>query len=335
MNRKNRTLRAGAFAAAVLLIAAVLAGCAAPSVSPQTRDGFYLDTYVRVSIYDRGDCTELLDGAMALCAEYDTLFGRESSGSDVRRVNEANGEEVEVDSRTAELAALGAEYSALTEGRFDVTCGAVTELWDFSGETAALPDAGTLEAALTTVGAENLQCTEHSVTMENGAKLDLGGIAKGYIADRIAEYLRDSGVESALIDLGGNICAVGGKSTSEPFRVAVQSPYDENDYLAVVRARDMSVVTAGKYERGFELDGVRYHHILDLSTGMPSESGVCAATVISPLSVSGDALSTSCVLLGAEEALALIESIPDTEAILSLDSGETLYTSGAKAFLEN
>ena len=158
-------------------------------------------------------------------------------------------------------------------------------------------------------------------------QLDPGAVAKGYIADRLKEYLVEHGVQSALINLGGNVLAIGGKEDGGAFNVGIRDPFGGvADYAAVAAVTDKSVVTSGNYERFFEEDGVRYHHILDARTGYPSDRGVAGVTVITDSSLAGDILSTVLFLTGPEEGLALAESLPDTEALFITTEGEILLT---------
>ncbi|MFV0401839.1 MAG: FAD:protein FMN transferase, partial [Oscillospiraceae bacterium] len=160
-------------------------------------------------------------------------------------------------------------------------------------------------------------------------------IAKGYIADRVKVFLTDRGVEHALIDLGRNILLIGGKPDGSDFRIGVQDPFDPEEASAryVLKAAGKSVVTSGVYERYFEYEGVRYHHILDPFTGFPADRGVVSATIVSDDSAQGDALSTTCLLLGPEAGLAVIESVPGVEALLIGADGQEWFSSGFKAYL--
>jgi len=290
---------------------------------------FCLDTICTVSLYDGGD-QSVLDGALALCEYYEGLLSRTVSTSDISRINSANGAPVEVSDETAELLGMAVYYSELSGGLFDCTIGACSALWDFRTEEPSLPDSGALSAAVSTVGWKNLLIDGSTVTLTNpDTRLDLGAIAKGYIADRVADYLAANGVTSAIIDLGGNIVTMGEKEGGLPWRVGIRRPFAASAaIIGTVGVRSASVVTSGIYERGFEHVGVWYHHILDPRTGMPAHTGLEAVTIISPLSADGDALSTVCFLLGEERAQQLVESLPDTEAIFVNTDGSVTHTSG-------
>jgi len=308
----------------------LLTGCGGKA-SPHTREGFYFDTYIRITVHDADDAEGALEKAFSHCAYWDGLWGRDTSGSDVWRINHAAGTSVEVEEETARLIEKGLYYSQLSGGVFDITCGAVTSLWDFSSDNPAVPDEKALAAAVKTIDYTSVRLEGNTVTVPEGTMLDLGGIAKGYIADLLADELRGAGVRSAVIDLGGNIFAMGSKAGGD-FSIAVQSPYPDEDYLDVLSVSDRSVVTAGSYERCFERDGVLYHHILDTQTGMPAETGIQSVTVVSQSSCEGDALATICFLLGADDALALIESTPGAEMIMALDDGSAVFSSGYGAY---
>ena len=166
------------------------------------------------------------------------------------------------------------------------------------------------------------------------ARIDLGGIAKGYIADRLKEYLKDEGIEHALIDLGGNMLTLGRRYDGNDFRIGIQKPFaDTGTAMAVVSVNDKSVVTSGDYERYFEKDGVIYHHILDPDTGYPVQNDLDQVTIISDQSVDGDALSTTCFAMGLEDGLELIRSLDGIEAVFVTKDGE-MHTSSNEIELE-
>lgn len=159
--------------------------------------------------------------------------------------------------------------------------------------------------------------------------IELGAVAKGYIADKVKEYLVSEGVKSAVIDLGGNVLCIGEKPDGEPFKIGIQKPFaDRSETVAAVEIAGRSVVSSGVYERYFEKDGKQYHHILDPSTGYPYENGLVAVTVLSEQSVDGDGLSTACFALGLEKGLKLIEQTPDTEAVFITEDGEMHFSKG-------
>lgn len=250
-------------------------------------------------------------------------------------------------------------WQKVTGGAFTPTLGRLSLLWNFTGDPPGpVPDEGEIREALahtdpacvhiawdpaasaaSDAAGNDVSFTDGTafprITLEDPyLMLDLGGIAKGYLADRMKEYLCVQGVQSAVINLGGNVLTIGAKPDGTPFQVGIRDPeasgadQGASAPLLILPVSDKSVVTSGTYERYFEQDGVRWHHILDPATGYPAESGLVSVTVLSTDSVSGDALSTACLVLGPQKGQALIESLPDTEALFILADGTRLTTSG-------
>lgn len=189
-----------------------------------------------------------------------------------------------------------------------------------------------LHEALSHVGYEKVTIKEDTVSFSDPlTEIDLGFIAKGYIADRMKDYLVSQGVSSATINLGGNVLTIGSRPDGTPFRIGIQKPFAPTGTPALtLPITDLSVVSSGVYERYFELDGTLYHHILDTKTGYPIQNNLFEVTIISPSSMDGDALSTTCFLLGLEEGIALIESRENTEAVFLTSDGNIHATSGLK-----
>lgn len=306
----------------MLLCLLLLGGCAAPT--PLVRDTVAMDTVISISLYDKQD-EALIAACFERLAEYEALFSRTDPESEVARLNAAGGKELPLSADTRELLALGKAFGERTNGAFDITIAPVSALWDFSSGT--LPDAAALADAAARVDWRALDVTETGATLQNGMAVDLGGIAKGYAADRLAEYLRGEGVTSALLDLGGNVYALGDKN-GKPFAVGIRDPQNEASLAAVVRVRDKSVVTSGVYERGFTKDGVRYHHLLDPQTGYPVQNGLASVTIVSERSVEADALSTACFVLGLQDGLALVEATDGVEALFIAADGTLTASSG-------
>ena len=225
---------------------------------------------------------------------------------------------------TAEVIALAQRYAQLSDGALDITVRSAFVLWDFTAGT--IPDAAALHQAVSLIDYRSLHVDGQTVTLAKGA-IDLGGIAKGYIADRVATVLKEKGVRSALIDLGGNIVALGDKAGA-PFRIGIKDPSATDSLCAIIEKSDMSVVTSGIYERGFDKDGVRYHHLLDPATGMPIQNTLASVSVVCETSADADALSTACFVMGEERARALIESLDGVEALFVRRDGTIATTTG-------
>ena len=221
-----------------------------------TRTSYMLNTIVTINIYDSTD-ESLLDGCLDLCRKYEELFSRTIDTSEIARLN--RGEITEVSEDTAELIEKGLFYGELTDGAFDISVHPVSSLWDFSSgsENPSLPDPALLETALKKVDYQKIGLQNQTVSFAvEGMGIELGAIAKGYIADRIKEYLTEHGVKSATINLGGNMLCVGTKPSGALFRIGIQKPFaDHSQVVGIVDIDDLSVVSSGIYERYITVDG--------------------------------------------------------------------------------
>ena len=315
-----------------LIFCFIFTGCTATPAEPISRTGFYFDTVINITIYDKSDET-LLDSCMKMCSHYDNLLSTTKENSDIWNINHAGGKPVKVDPETILLLQKALFYADLTNGRFDPTIGGVSSLWNFSGNTPGpVPDKKKIAEALEHVSYKNilLDSSAGTVTLSDPlTRLDLGAIAKGYIADQLKKYLKKEGVASAIINLGGNVLLVGNKPDGSDFTVGIQKPFADNStYIAAVSASDCSLVSSGSYERYFEQDGKMYFHILDSATGYPVETDLVGVTILSDESVDGDGLSTTCFILGLDKGMKLIESIPGTEAAFITKDEHLHYSSG-------
>ncbi|MGN1002710.1 MAG: FAD:protein FMN transferase [Oscillospiraceae bacterium] len=295
------------------------------------KTGFYLDTVVTVTLYGQED-TGIIDECFALCEKYEKIFSRTDPESELYRLNAADSAVVSDELLTVLTAAL--RYCELSGGRFDITMGAISDMYGFSGNAPTLPAPEKIEEALAHVGYEKVRIDGSTVTLTDpDTVIDLGAIAKGYIADRLKDFLLEKGVESAIIDLGGNILCVGSKPDGSDFRVGIQYP-DRNTNRTITTARlsDLSVVTSGVYQRFFETeDGTVYHHLLDPSTGYSLRNGLVSVSIIAPSSLDCDALSTTCFALGLDEGLALINSMENVWAVFITEDLELHYSQGFEA----
>ena len=312
----------------LLLTLIFTSGCSKITYEPISESGFYFNTVISVTIYDPSK-EHLLEECFSLAKHYENLFSRTIADSDISKINNAKGSPVTVSDETIEILEIGLTYCELSGGKFDITIGALSDLWDFSTKAliaeeemseAYLPSEDAIQTALSTVDYHAVQIDGTTVTLTNpNAAIDLGGIAKGYIADKMKAFLNENGVTSGYINLGGNVLALGPKDSSQTERtytIGVQKPFDESgNAICAVKITDETVVSSGVYERYFVVDDTRYHHLLDTSTGYPISNDLLGVTIITTSSVDGDALSTTCFALGLEDGLALIESLPDTEAI--------------------
>ena len=304
-----------------------LTGCSTSSAQPFSKTGFYFNTVISLTCYGN-DAQTVLDEAFELCDHYENLLSYTIEGSDIWNINHANGQPVTVDSETASLLQTALYWSEKTDGLIDPTITPISQLWNFSGDPAGpVPKQSQIDALLSHVDYHNIRIDGNTVTLADpDAKLDLGFLAKGAIADRLKAFFLQKNITSALINLGGT---VGQKPDGSAFRTGIKKPFSEtNELVDVVALKDQSLVSSGNYERCFWENGVLYHHILDPRTGYPADTGLSSVTILSDSSTDGDALSTSCFLLGYEKGRELIDSLPDIEALFLFSDGTIYRTDG-------
>lgn len=305
---------------------------------PVSVTAYKLDTIVTITAYGSVD-KQVLTDALALCDTYEELFSKTKETSELYRLNAAAAktalEQYPVSPELGQLITEGLSYAALSDGGFDLTIEPVSSLWDFTAENPVVPPAKALEAALSHVGYEKVSIADDTISFQSaGMGLDLGAIAKGYIADRMRDYLLTHNIKQGIISLGGNVLCIGSKPDGSAYQVGVRRPFANSSSTAMVlQIHNQSVVTSGIYERCFEQDDRFYHHILDPDTGYPYDNGIASVTIISDRSVAGDALSTVCFALGEEKGLALIQSLPDTEAAYLMTDGRILYSDGFTQYI--
>lgn len=286
--------------------------------------GEFFDTLVRI----RADCDQrLIDACLARCAFFHSTLSRFDDTSDVGRINAAAGRRVRVAPTTARLVSLALEYSRLTGGLFDITLGVVLELWDF--KEGRIPTSSSLEEALRHVGSEHVHVVGTQVWLDDPlAKIDLGGIAKGYVADDLAVGLRAAGCEHAVLNLGGNVLCVGSRPDGSAWRAGVAHPGEPfGDPMALCRLKDQSLVTSSLCERAFSRGKRRYGHILDPRSGCPVMTDVASVTLRTKCSVDGEGLGKKPFFLGMAEALSYLDSLEGVEALLVGMDGSVVQTS--------
>lgn len=233
-----------------------------------------------------------------------------------------------VDAELFSILRRSLELGEVTAGAFDISFAAAGRLWSFEPGAAAIPDSASVSAALAHVGFRRIHLDEakRSVDLPAGMRIGLGGIAKGYGVDRAMAVLLEHGVEHGVVNAGGDMKVLGQKN-GQPWEIAIKHPRDRDRVLALLRVSNTCVVTSGDYERFFEIEGKRYHHILDPRTGYPS-TGCLSATIVAPSARDADALATACCVLGPEEALRLVELLPRTEALVVGMDGSVHTSSG-------
>ncbi|MCR5650153.1 MAG: FAD:protein FMN transferase [Lachnospiraceae bacterium] len=272
-----------------------------------------------MTVYDIEDggyeeAEKVTDEFFSLCNKYEALLSGTKEGADIYNINHAHGKSVVCDDITIDVIKRGMEYSRIFEGDFDITIGGVTKLWDFKSDRPHIPSDEDIAEALKHTGCDNIILSGNTLSMKDPlCEIDIGAIAKGYIADRAAEFLEERGVKSAVISLGGNIVCIGekkeGRKTKE-FKIGIETPYsDMRKISGVIGMSDETAVTSGVYERFFEAEGRKYHHIIDPGTGYPVQTDLLSVTVVADKGKSADcdALATICILKGRDEGKRLLQ----------------------------
>ena len=312
--------------------ATIAASALADEMPKETRVGFYLDTVITLTAYTSQP--ELLEKGLELCGEYEKMLSRTAEGSDVWKVNHAEGETVTVSPETAEILRTAVEVSELSGGAFDITVAPASTLWNFTSGEQNIPSAEELADAAKKIDYTKIRIDGNDVTLPAGMMIDLGGIAKGYIADAVKNYLETEGIQSAILSFGGNIVSIGLKPNGSPWKVGIQD-IDEPAGATMMVSLNYggSTVTSGIYERGFTVDGVTYHHILSSETGWPVQNELASVTIFSESSMMGDALSTAAFALGTEKGAQLIESVDGAEALFIARDRSASGTSGVSRYM--
>ena len=306
----------------------LLSGCSGlPRERSQTYTDTLFDTVISVQIFDSVD-EDVLEGCEKLCKKYDSMFSNKIEDSEISRINSAGGNPVEVSKETIKLIKKGIYYSEMSDGVFDITIAPVSNLWDFKAETPLVPSPEAIAEAVSHVNYENIIIRDNTVKLTDPhAGIDLGAIAKGYIADRIKDYLEEEGVRHAMINLGGNVLAMGSKLDGSDYNIGIQEPFDETgEPITSVKISDKSVVTSGIYQRYFKADGKIYHHILDPNTGYPCENNLYSVTILTDSSLTADALSTTCFLLGYDRGMKLINQLDNVDAVFITNYNQIHYS---------
>lgn len=250
---------------------------------------------------------EPLKECIDLCYKIDRLMNRFNQESDIYKINHSDGQKIEVDPMTAEVIRKSIFCSEITKGTFDIAIGAVSALWNFGLEHPEIPEQLEIHKKSSYVDSEKIIVNRNEISIAEGMHIDLGGIAKGYAADKIIETLKKYEVNSGFINLGGNIAVIGNGEEDKGWRVGIQSPFDQESISAVLSLKNRFISTSGIYERCFVYDNADYHHILNTCSGMPVQNDLASVSLITTEGALGDAFATACICMGFETALSFIK----------------------------
>lgn len=299
---------------------------------PKSRSVFLLGTVCSISIFDKHS-NSIMDRAFDIVKEIDLKMGMERKNSEVNLINISSGSSaVQVSADTYKVITHGIAITSFSGGSFDITVGPLVSLWGIGTARAKVPSQNDINKTLGLIGIENIVLQENKNKVflkKSGMKLDLGGIAKGYAADAVVDYLKGQGVSRAIIDFGGNIFVLGSKGENLPWRIGIQDPEKRRGaFIGVLPVSNKAIVTSGKYERYLEVNGIRYHHILDTSTGSPVENRLSSVTIITHDSMTADAMSTAVIASGLTKGLKMAEEYEGLEAVLVMDDRLVYLSSG-------
>ncbi|WP_421904213.1 FAD:protein FMN transferase [Oceanobacillus halophilus] len=297
--------------------------------NPYKQTEFLLGTVVTIKIYDEGK-EEVLGLVFDKIEELDQKITADEEGSEINTINDKAGEEaVNVSEDIFQLITEGKNYSEVAEGSFDITIGPLTKLWHIGFDDARKPEQAEIDEILPLINYKKVELNEKNKKVflkDKGMRMDLGAIAKGYIADEVVQLLKENGVTTAIIDLGGNIFVMGNHYSGNPWTVGIQDPFSgRGDTIGKLKASNKSIVTSGIYERYLEVDGVKYHHLLNPKDGYPFNNKLASVSIISDKSIDGDALSTVLFSKGLQDGLDFIHELEGVEAIFIMED-KTIYT---------
>ncbi len=301
--------------AIILTILLIISFCGCSGTSSVTKQSFHFDTVISIST-DKKDIKKSED-AFRLCSDLENIFSRTKEGSELWLLN--NKKLSSLSSDLKNVIDFSLYVSSLTDGAFDITIAPLSDLWNVKERTIP-PKEEEIKKHLSRVDYKKISTNPLDI---KDAAIDLGAVAKGYAADLITTHFRDEGVKNAIIDLGGNVCLIG------EYTVGIRDPFNPEALYAKITLKDKSAVTSGAYQRYFEHEGVRYHHIIDPRTGNCADSALASVTVISPSSMQADALSTAIYVLG-EDGIRICNNFPDTDALLITENGDIITTDGFK-----
>jgi len=330
--------RSGAALLALVSIACLaIAGCAARKPAEISSSDLVLGTVCSIRM-TAGGSDAAAQAAFARLHEIEATLTVNKEGSQIDAVNTAAGKEaVKVGPEAVAILSKGLHYAEISDGAFDPSVGPLVKLWGIGTDHARLPSQAEIDRARALIGWRDvvLDAAAGTVYLKRpGMALDLGSATKGFAADEVADILKSRGVTSGIVDLGGNILVIGSKPDGSPWRIGLQNPEKERGtYMGIASLADKTMVTSGIYERYFDQDGVRYHHILDTKTGYPVQNGLTSVTVIADKSFDADGVTTMLFALGREKGMALANELG--LSVIMLDADHRVYmTQGVSKFFE-
>ena len=320
---------------AIFSVMFLLTGCSAKD-GMRSVVSFQLGTRIELSVFEGGS-GNILAEAVDLISRLENELSRNIEQSEVSRINMNAGiSPVNVSEDVFFIINKSIYYSELSEGFFDITVGPLVSLWGIGTADVRVPSPEEISKAVDLIDFRKIKLTPSPLGKmvfleKKGMEIDLGGIAKGFIADKVYELFKADGVKSAIINLGGDVRLLGRRPEGRLFRIGIQDPFARRgEYLGIYEGENISIVASGVYERYYEEDGVRYHHIFDPKTGYPADNDIMGISVITDKTADADALSTLLFMLGAKGALEFTEGLENAEVIIITKDKKVILSSGIK-----
>lgn len=324
----------------LLSLLVLLTGCSAQSINKQEQEPtsetqFLMGTVCKITIYDEVKDPAIFEKVFARIAEIENrmTINKDTVESEIIKLNTAAGDSyVQLSPDTFYVMEKAKYYADLSGGKFDVTIGPLVKLWDITPEQTVVPEQAAIDSRLPQISSQYLLLNKETLTAKlakRGMIVDLGAIAKGYAGDEAGRILTEAGIRHAIINLGGNVLTLNTKPDGSAWRIGVQDPYKpRGDYIGIISLNHQTLVSSGTYERYFIAEGKHYHHLLNPFTGYPEDNSLVSVSIVTRNSIDGDALSTTIYMLGLEEGMAMIEKLPETEAIFITDDKKVYGSSG-------
>ncbi len=313
-------------------------GCDSQNVKLIKETRFLMGTLfdITVSHPDVEQARTAIDKAFDEIQRIERLTSNFSSKSEITKINQNAGKQAyPVSSELYTLLQKSIRYSRLANGTFDVTIGAIRDLWKFENEIGTVPEPETIIRLLPLVDFRNISLEENEqVRLKiKGMKLDLGAVAKGYAVDRGIDVLKKYNIYNAILNGGGDLKSIGEKSPGVPWKIGVRHPRKPSDIIASLDGKNNAIATSGDYQKYFVKDGIRYHHILDPATGMQAQ-GLRSVTIIAKEAMFADAMATAVFVMGAEQGMKFIESQSQLEGVIITEDGKKIVSSDLKGEIE-
>lgn len=297
-------------------------------------NAFFFDTFITITLYyddnsKKDDYEQLLIDATTLCNKYEKIFSYTNENSELFQINNSSSASIFLSKELYEILKYSEEFKELTKNSFNPFLGKLWEMWDYKAST--VPSDEDIKNALNDIelyspSLSNLNLTYTNIN--NKPYINFGAIAKGYIADKLKDFLLENGVNYGIINLGGNILAIGSKPNDDFYKVAITKPFIENEVSAYINIKNLSVVTSGIYERYFKENDKIYHHIINPHTGYPVENNLYSVTIITSSSTTADALSTSVFVMGLDAGLEFVNELDDVYAVFIDNNYNIILSNG-------